>query len=443
MMRKISDRHRQWLMKELPVLESEGVLSREKAGDIKSYYDTHTANGTHWAIIAFAVIGSLLIGSGIILLFAHNWDDLTRPTRAVLSFIPLVIGAGLSVFALSKNGSAAWRESAGIFHALAVGSSISLIGQTYHLPSNVPEFLLTWALLILPLVFLLRSCGAYLIYLALACGWSGVAQETYGEAAGFWLLLIPAAIHLTRLLRINLHNPESLISFAGMLIALCFSLGMVFERTVPGLWIVAYAALFSTSGLLGLYLYGDREGWSNVPKTFGVIGMVVLAYLFTWSDLWREIGWDHFRSDWYYRAWGAWLDGGITLMLLAGWVTLAVKSFRRASIETMTLALFPAIASLCFVIGSLANETNQVNALIFNAFMLFLGIMYIVMGCQYSKLRQLNGGMVVLSLLLVTRFFDADFGYLARGIVFIALGTCFLTVNLVMVRRKKLREVAV
>jgi len=68
--------------------------------------------------------------------------------------------------------------------------------------------------------------------------------------------------------------------------------------------------------------------------------------------------------------------------------------------------------------------------------------MYIVLGCRNTKLRQLNGGMALLSLLLVTRFFDTDLGFFARGIVFIVLGACFLTANLVMARRKKQLEVA-
>ncbi len=85
-------------------------------------------------------------------------------------------GVLLSMTALVKRGGTALRESAGLFHSLAVGSSIALIGQTYHLPSDTPAFMLTWALLILPLQFLLRSTGALLIYLALIIGWAGVAQ---------------------------------------------------------------------------------------------------------------------------------------------------------------------------------------------------------------------------------------------------------------------------
>ena len=119
-----------------------------------------------------------------------------------------------------------------------------------------------------------------------------------------------------------------------------------------------------------------------------------------------------------------------------------MRTFGGSSIETIALAVFPIIGIICFLIGSSGNSTDMLNAVICNGFMLFLGIMYIVLGCRNVKLRQLNGGMALLSVLLVTRFFDQDFGFLARGIVFIALGICFLTVNLVIARRKKQQEVA-
>ncbi len=441
-MRKVSDRHRQWLMKELPILESVGILSPEKSGEIKTYYDANTRSGLHWAVVAFAVLGSLLIGSGIILMFAHNWDAFTRPTRAVLSALPLALGAALSAAALLRNGGTAWREAAGLFHALAVGASIALTGQTYHLSGDMPGFLLSWALLVLPLSFLLRSTGVYLLYLALVCGWSGAAQDTYGQAAAFWLLVLPATLRIALLMRTNRDSVETAISLAGLLAALCVGTGIAFERTVPGLWIVAYSALLSGAGLLGLCLYGEREGWNNLPKTFGVIGMTVLAYLFTWTDMWHAIGWEHLRHGQQHRLWGVWLDSGVTLALLAGWVLAAVKAFRRDSIETVTLAVFPLLSTLCFVIASLSLKADPLNALIFNAFLLCLGLMYIVLGCRSGKLRQLNGGMAIVSLLLVTRFFDTDFDYLARGLVFIGLGTVFLTVNLVIARRKKQKELA-
>ena len=239
------------------------------------------------------------------------------------------------------------------------------------------------------------------------------------------------------------HAPDTLLSFFGVLIMLTISTGIVFEKTVPGLWIIAYSALLSGAGLLGSVLYGDREGWNNPPKLFGLIGIVCLAYLFTWIDMWEGIGWNNARAGWHHKKWGVLVDAAATLALMAGWLWVTLKAYRRDSLETITLAAFPILSGVCFVLGSAFGEwAYLVNALIFNAFMLFVGVMYITLGCRDIKLRKLNGGMAILGLLLVTRFFDAEFDFVTRGLVFIVLGTCFLVVNVIVAKRKKQLEVA-
>lgn len=45
--------------------------------------------------------------------------------------------------------------------------------------------------------------------------------------------------------------------------------------------------------------------------------------------------------------------------------------------------------------------------------------------------------MFLLSLLIITRFFDDEFGFLARGVAFIVLGICFLVANLKLAHKKK------
>jgi uncharacterized membrane protein len=338
------------------------------------------------------------------------------------------------------RGGVALRESAGVFHSLAVGAALALIGQTSHVPSDLPAFLLIWSLLILPLMFLLRSTGSLLIYLALVCGWSGAAQDLQGQAVGFWLLILPPLVRLVQQIRSDRHAPSTLLGIWGILFALCISLGIVLERTLPGLWIVAYSALLAGAGLLGMHLYRESDGWGNPLKTFGLVGMVVLTYIFTWPEAWGEVGWGYQRVGQGFQWWGAWADVTVTLVLLAGWLVVAFKAFRRDSLETITLSVFPILGTVCFVAESILGNANTLNALVFNGFMLFLGVLYMMLGCRKTKLRQLNGGMAVLSVLLVTRFFDSGFGFLARGIVFIVLGGCFLTANLVMARRKKQLE---
>ena len=102
---------------------------------------------------------------------------------------------------------------------------------------------------------------------------------------------------------------------------------------------------------------------------------------------------------------------------------------------TIILCSFPLFAGAAFCCASY-SDSELINALLFNAYMLALGLAYIAQGCRSTQLRQVNYGMAVLGLLLITRFFDSDFGFLARGLVFIAMGSCFLATNLIMTRKK-------
>lgn len=438
-MRKVSLKNINWLENELPLLEEAGVLNAETAGRVNSYYAEQTTGtgGASWAVTMFSILGALLIGGGIILLFAHNWDQLSRNARAVISFLPLLLGAALSFTALLCKGKTALRESAGLFHALAIGGCIALIGQTYHLPSDVPAFLLSWALLCVPLMFLLSSTGAYLIYLALITGWTGIAQNEYRQAVGYWPLLVPALLYLHQRLRQSRRAPATLLTLYGLLFSITISLGVVFERTVPGLWTMAYAALLTGCYLLGITHYKKADGWSNPLKLFGTIGIALLTYLFTWTHFWEDIGWSYCRADWGYQQWGIWMDSGITLLLISGWAAVAVKAFKNNCAETTALSLFPILATICFLVGSLTDLAEIINALIFNGYFLVLGVLYVVLGCRTLRLRQMNGGMFLLSTLIITRFFDDEFGFLARGIAFIILGASFLTANLIISRKKK------
>ena len=46
---------------------------------------------------AFGILGAVLIGGGIILLLAHNWEQLGRPARVAVAFAPLVLSQALAL----------------------------------------------------------------------------------------------------------------------------------------------------------------------------------------------------------------------------------------------------------------------------------------------------------------------------------------------------------
>ena len=158
---------------------SAGVIDTETAERIRKYYRQQGGNAGNRLIIAFGILGAVLVGLGVILILAHNWDQLSRSLKTLFAFLPLLIGQLLCGWVLLRQeGQVAWRESAAAFLFFAVGASISLISQIYHLPGDVSAYLLTWMLLCLPLVYLLRSSITSLLYL---CGITYLAVE-----AGYW-----------------------------------------------------------------------------------------------------------------------------------------------------------------------------------------------------------------------------------------------------------------
>jgi hypothetical protein len=85
-------------------------------------------------------------------------------------------------------------------------------------------------------------------------------------------------------------------------------------------------------------------------------------------------------------------------------------------------------------------DAKYVAAIAFNLLLFGVGIATIVTGVRGQHLGTVNLGMVVVALLVVVRFFDAEIGFVVKGLAFIAVGIGFLVANLVMARRLRRAE---
>ena len=130
--------------KQLTELQKAEIIDAATADRIRAYYRTREEESTPKIFVIFGVLGAVLVGLGIILIFAHNWDELPRFAKTILAFIPLIAGqiaCGYTLF--KKRDSVAWRESSATFLFFAIGASISLISQIYNISGNFSSFLLT------------------------------------------------------------------------------------------------------------------------------------------------------------------------------------------------------------------------------------------------------------------------------------------------------------
>lgn len=420
-----------WLYDQLPDLVAKGVMPAETAQRIREHYGPLPQGlGRRMLMLAFGLIGALLVGLGIILIIGHNWDQLSSLTRLLISLGLLVtaqIATGLVLW--RKEEGASWlKEGAAVFLTLAVGASIALVGQTYHLVDDFNNYVLVWILLSLPLVYLMDVKGVAGMYLAGVVAWLASVQH-YGLMKYWaWLLLLLVLPYYCRLLKIDRYANSAVVLSWLMVLAFisCFSLTLVY-CSLWKLWAVLYALLFSCTYFTGLLMFGEAErAWQKPFQTIGVLGGLGMAYLLSFRWIWVTIyhGVSTASRVEYLLAFGFFvLAAGLGIMLV-----------KRGLTSYIPWGAFPVVVGGGYLLA--VNKYGMYAAILTNLYLLWVSVKLIVQGVRETRLGSLNAGMLMLMVLILLRFFDISYSFYARGTVFILFGVVFLVVNLVMSRRK-------
>lgn len=434
------------LIKELPNLVRDEVITQESAERVKAYYEKMDGSRSNLLLILFGVLGAVLVGGGIILLLAHNWDDLPRWVRTLLALAPLVTAQALCAYALLKrHGSTAWSEASSAFLVLAVGTAISLISQTYNIYGDMGRFILTWTLLAGPVVYLMGSTSAALFYLTGVASWIGIRGFSENYPWAFWPLaaaIIPFYYNRFRAMREGVRFTIltwALVIFSAFCLMFLLPSGSQGREfgIYPGFSILAYAALYAALYLAGLSsFYEGRNLLSNPALMAGSLGIPGMVLFFTFIDSWKNLE-TQLRLVQSFNFSGAGLIGAATVgaMALPALVLLGLR-VRGKNYDSLPFGIgFPVFAAGYAVL--MAGGSPVINQVLFNLYCAALGIYTVVRGAREVRLLTVNFGMIILGGLVISRFFDGDLSFVARGAMFILFGAGFLLVNVLIVRRRK------
>jgi uncharacterized membrane protein len=419
----MSKKHVQWLYEELPGLVGNGVLTTETAEKLRRHYgEVETGGGRRWAMIVFGVLGGALIGAGIILLLAHNWEELSRPVRAVISFLPLLIAQALAVAVLTKwPESAAGREGVGTFWTLAIGATISLVAQTYHIGGDFAAFMLTWSLAALPVVYVLRCSTAAMLFWVGATTWAGNVTWIQRNEVWFWPMAALAVPHLWMMARENRYRPR--VGLMLWVLAGCAAFGIGFSLDHAGyrVWIPVFTSYFAALYMLGeLWFDEGRSFWQRPLQTIGAIGVIVLGIVLTFEDSWGLLDWQKLVKSplifWPVAALGLW-----------------AFMWTKRNVVALLFGSLPAMAIICAAL----EKAEVVGLVLMNLYVLGLGAALIWLGVRDRRLGVVNLGLLVTSALIIARFFDSDMSFVLRGLAFIGVGIGFLVTNVVIIRKTR------
>ncbi|MBI9101232.1 MAG: DUF2157 domain-containing protein [Spirochaetales bacterium] len=290
----MKDKQRKWFFAELKKLEKDGVLKTEALNDIYDYYGVVETQKDNKAriMIVFGILGGLLIGSGIILLLAHNWSSLNRLVQSSLFLGPLLALQIISaMFIIKGRVKDIWFETIGIIYYLMIGAAIAMIDRIYHLGGELDTFLLIWAAGGLPVCYFLKSDVSSILYIFTIVSWAVMAQNNGGNAVLFWPLFAAVIPRLFLSFKRNRNvYHRGLIEFL-VIATLIVSLGITLEKVLPGLWILIYSCFF-----IMLYLSGDLSSYGlRLNRGVGLLGMSILTVLFTMREFWDGVGFSTIR----------------------------------------------------------------------------------------------------------------------------------------------------
>ena len=194
------------IFNQIQELQNEGVITPETALDISNYYQFKNKSSSSRLTVIYSVFGSILIGLGLILLFAHNWDEMSKIAKTIVAIAPLAITQILGgYFMYKKPDNLAVREGIGSLLFICIGLSISMVSQIYNIVGSLDSFMQIWLLLTLPLLLIFRS--SMIAFLATIISTSYAILD--GDALSMVIYIVTTGLILTHFSILNKKKPNS------------------------------------------------------------------------------------------------------------------------------------------------------------------------------------------------------------------------------------------
>jgi len=427
------------LIQDLTELVNAGIITGEKASEIADYYKkkdgaSPTANKQ---LFIFGVLGALLIGIGLMFIIANQWDSLSRNVKTTCAFLLLIVPQLLCLFALVKKADKiVWRESTALLLFFAVGANISLVSQIYHINGDASTFLLTWMLLTVPLVFIMRSSAVSLAYFFGLTFYSFAVRTDATELWSEWIYWPLLALPLPRYLQLFKKSPNSplfILHHWVIPFVLTLTIGMVSHNSrewLPPIFILLFG-IFNLIGNQSFFISSALI--KNGYKVFGFCGTVITLLVMSFKSNWKTLLDNHYTLSNLVNS-----SEFIALIILGILASLLlIRAMRGRTLADLKMM---EIAWLLFLVIFVLGLFSSMAVLLVNLFVFTAAVLMIREGTRLSHLGVLNSGMVVVALLVACRSFDTDLTFVVKGSLFVLVGIGFFVTNWLTLKKRNQNE---
>jgi len=409
------------------------IIDEETVERIRQFYkDKSSASGASRFLLILSLIGIVLVGLGLILILAYNWDDFSKWVKITLAFLPLLIAQFLGIYVLrKKTGEAIWTESAALTIFFALGIAISLLSQIYHIEADLSGFLKWWIILASVLIFIFNSRSVSLA-IWISVGWylttiSWDKNQTY-DIFPLLVILVISAWYVNQIIR-GLHN--NLLVFHHwtipivLTIFLFFNSALVCDRFI----VLGCLILFLSFGAVAFGPFAEQKFLSNGYRTAQFLGIWIVGMIMTFDFFWSDspsaklIG---------CLSSSTLLVPGVFMLLLGLVVWLYLKKRISTAPDNMWWLGFSLVIIL--ILGEIHTVTGQFLS---NLIVLAAASKLIYDGVIRENLIVVNLGILALAVWIIAWFFGHDFSVIWKGLLFIGLGLLCFGINTMIIKKQK------
>jgi len=285
------------LKQEIEVWLREKIITPEQRDRILARYqvlkEADEKAGPGRLITTITILGSILIGVGVILFMAANWSEIPRWGKLGIIFSSMLGSYGLGYYL--RYGSENFPKAGGsliLMGSIIFGAGIFLIAQIYHITVHYPNGPLMWGLGVLPLAYLLGFRTILSLSIIDLLIWLGMESSfhmsgLYSSALSFVTLYLICGISLWSAGLMH-RGYESFRNLSGpyivMGVLLAFSSGYiltfdVFKESLGSEGLIMFytgiIGMFFISGVLYSLSREKERGW--IPEMLSLSFLMAIA----------------------------------------------------------------------------------------------------------------------------------------------------------------------
>lgn len=376
-------------------------------------------------VIAFAILGSLLAGTGVILIFFTFWKQLPLIAKGVMSFLPLILGqvAGIFTF-IKKKDKISWCEGAGVLWSAGIAATLTLVYNIFSLTLSWQDILILISLSILPVIYLLKSVSPLIIYYACSFVWGFdvIYKEDYFTKIIILILVtIAGTIFSLRLLKAEKRSHRSIYSLwisTGALLVLVMSIGAAEND----------ALVLSGVCIMGIILSIISVKESDLTMPYKIPGLVitsVVTFMFS-TGLALDVE--------KYKAYD------IALFIL--YFALAIfaagyTKIKKADKVFVAYIIMSFISVIAYVILAAYTDDTDKEIIVLLGINVVSYILLMIYGANDKKLLPINVGFIFISLSTAMVVIGSGLSMLTSGVLLLIFGVILLIINISLSRSKR------